>query len=157
MTTKQTLDNIANQIENALFEATKSTLHPIIIHRYNAQTGSIYLKLDWGAAWSIRIADHDGYDNLSYRFNVCLTPMPPTVINADNRPRWWYSHADIDQLITEIVTQRSQLIEQYGNAGYQKRIAAAKRNAKSSRFYSHPTTHLVQYSAKKKKRTPIHL
>lgn len=41
------------------------------MHRYDAiSTSSIYLKVDWGAGLSIRIADHDGYRHLNYRYNV---------------------------------------------------------------------------------------
>ena len=42
-----------------------------IIHRYNAfSTNSIYLKLDYGIACGIRIADHEGRKKYHYRFNV---------------------------------------------------------------------------------------
>ena len=42
-----------------------------IVHRYDAySTSSIYLKLDYGLACGIRIADHPGKKKYSYRFNV---------------------------------------------------------------------------------------
>lgn len=43
----------------------------LIVHRYNLHTtSSIYLKLDYGLACGIRIADHPGKKKYSYRFNV---------------------------------------------------------------------------------------
>ena len=45
--------------------------HGFVIHRYDAHsTCSIYLKLDYGACNSIRISDHDGYEHLSYKYNI---------------------------------------------------------------------------------------
>ena len=42
-----------------------------IVHRYVAySTSSIYLKLDYGIACGIRIADHSGKKKYSYRFNI---------------------------------------------------------------------------------------
>ena len=42
-----------------------------IVHRYDAySTSSIYLKLDYGVACGIRIADHPGKKKYSYRFNI---------------------------------------------------------------------------------------
>lgn len=42
-----------------------------IVHRYNSKTtSSIYLKLDYGLACGIRIADHKGKEKYRYRFNV---------------------------------------------------------------------------------------
>lgn len=42
-----------------------------IVHRYNSvTTSSIYLKLDYGLACGIRIADHTGRKRYHYRFNV---------------------------------------------------------------------------------------
>ena len=42
-----------------------------IIHKYQAfSTCSIYLKLDYGACNSIRISDHNGYEHLSYKYNI---------------------------------------------------------------------------------------
>ena len=42
-----------------------------IVHRYDSySTCSIYLKLDYGACNSIRISDHNGYQHLSYKYNI---------------------------------------------------------------------------------------
>ena len=42
-----------------------------IVHRYDAySTSSIYLKLDYGVACGIRIADHPGKKKYHYRFNI---------------------------------------------------------------------------------------
>jgi hypothetical protein len=57
------------KVANYLIE--NLTKNGFIIHRYNAFiTNSIYLKLDYGACNSIRISDHNGYEHLSYKYNV---------------------------------------------------------------------------------------
>lgn len=45
----------------------------VIVHRYDAySTNSVYLKFDYGAAYSLRISDHKGKKHLKYRFNIEL-------------------------------------------------------------------------------------
>ena len=61
---KQTL----NAIADAVIERLRGK---VIIHRYDAySTNSIYLKFDYGAAYSLRISDHPGKKHLAYRFNI---------------------------------------------------------------------------------------
>lgn len=61
----KSLNEIAEYVQNKLLE------QGFIIHRYDAySTNSIYLKLDYGVAHSIRISDHQGYGHLSYRYNI---------------------------------------------------------------------------------------
>lgn len=152
------LNQLAEEIEDALIEMTCHSETPIIIHRYDAKSGSIYLKLDWGAAWSIRIADHKGYDNLAYRFNIFLDDMPASITTDDRGlPRYWFSAKDATSAVMEILNQRQHLIDQYDVAGYLKRMDTCRRRAKSSRFYRHPQTHDVQYADNKKARVPLRL
>lgn len=43
----------------------------VIVHRYDSYTtNSVYLKFDYGAAYSLRISDHKGKKHLKYRFNI---------------------------------------------------------------------------------------
>ena len=45
----------------------------VIVHRYDAYTtNSVYLKFDYGAAYSLRISDHRGKKHLKYRYNIEL-------------------------------------------------------------------------------------
>ena len=58
-------DEIANTLIKRLLDLN------FIVHRQNSiTTSSIYLKLDYGVACGIRIADHPGRKKYHYRFNV---------------------------------------------------------------------------------------
>lgn len=150
-----TNENIAGRIENRLIEATKDTDNPIVIHRYTAQTGSIYLKLDWGAARSVRVADHTGYDHLSYRFNIG-TGIPSVYQTVDDgMERWWYPTSAVDELIAEILQQRNELIDQLSPKGYRKRMESSRQKNRNNRFYSHPTTATVIKKGSKKILVPV--
>jgi hypothetical protein len=61
---KRSLSVIAEEVINQLQDQ-------VIIHRYDAfSTNSIYLKFDYGLAYSLRISDHAGKKHLAYRFNI---------------------------------------------------------------------------------------
>lgn len=146
---------IANHIENILLSHVDEDGSKIVIHRYDAKTGSIYLKLDWGAAWSIRIADHNGYKNLSYRFNIGHGVPAIHITQENTYARWWFPDTEVQKLCEEILTQRQSLIDQYGLGGYHKRMAVAKARSKDVKFYRHPDTHTVTGTKKKKNRTSV--
>ena len=81
-----------------------------VIHRYDSySTCSIYLKLDYGACSSIRISDHNGYEHLSYKYNI----KQGTCANGwykDKNGLWRYAcktdKESIDKLITIILGDR---------------------------------------------------
>ena len=57
--------DLATEVAQKLVEAG------FVVHRYNAySTQSVYLKLDYGVANSIRISDHKGKEKLSYRYRA---------------------------------------------------------------------------------------
>lgn len=146
---------IADSIETYLLNHTSNTPSPIILHRYDAGTGSIYIKLDWGASRSIRIADHLGYDNLSYRFNIGSNVNHIHKTTDNYYDRWWFPATEIESLCEEILAQRDRMIEKYGIAGYKKRIKTARESSVQSRFYTHPETHEVTMRNNTKTRTAI--
>lgn len=56
-----TADFVANYMKKA----------GVIVQRYDAMsTLSVYLKFDFGLANSMRISDHRGNDNLTYKYNI---------------------------------------------------------------------------------------
>ena len=65
MNSKESLIKVAEDIQILLKK------NDFIIHRYNSySSNSIYLKVDFGLAGSIRISDHVGKGYLNYTFNV---------------------------------------------------------------------------------------
>lgn len=87
------------------------------IHRYDAySTNSIYLKLDYGVCNSIRISDHSGKKYLKYRYNVILDGEIKEV--QDKYPRHYYNQYSVDNMIDDIILDRSRKIEKYGQTTY---------------------------------------
>lgn len=65
MNSNESLIKVAEDIQILLKK------NDFIIHRYNSySSNSIYLKVDFGLAGSIRISDHAGKGYLNYTFNV---------------------------------------------------------------------------------------
>lgn len=96
-----------------------------IIQRYDAiKTKSIYLKLDYGMANSIRISDHKGYRYLSYRYNVECWRECGKRQGRDKHgwDRFYYSSCknDIKQLLQDIKKNKEQRIERYGEEKYKE-------------------------------------
>lgn len=104
--------------------------HGIILHRYFAKSGSIYIKLDYGALWSIRIADHDGRKHLQYKFNVITCPGTRTL---STNIRYWYNARKINVMIDQILLMREKMIK---NGTYKQRLEKYKNN-KNSYFWRH--------------------
>lgn len=76
----------------------------MIVHRYDAySTNSVYLKFDYGAANSLRIADHPGKKYLSYRYNIILGLEKPKEDTRRDFPMYFYPPAMVDKVIEEIL------------------------------------------------------
>lgn len=106
---KEIADKIVNELK----------VHGFIIQRYDSMSSrSIYLKLDYGVAYSIRISDHPGKKHLKYRFNV-RTDMESTKYEMVNGYKRYYFGADnIHELISEIIQQKQEKIKLYGEKSY---------------------------------------
>lgn len=142
-------DAAARQISRSLIE------RGCTVHRYDAiSTSSIYLKVDWGAGLSIRIADHDGYKHLNYRFNVDTSRdsgVRRAKIDRDGRSftRTTYGLGSIGQLVGDVVRRRDAIIRREGEGAYRERMEALRAEAKVSTkgFYAHPETYEVRLEA----------
>lgn len=157
--TKQLIDEVANQIENRLLD------EGLIIHRYNAKSGSVYLKLDYGQAYSIRVSDHLSKRHLAYKFNVLLTSprgMRGTKSwsdTLDGKTRhFWTRHALNGAIAYILACRRNRLNDD--PYGYTHRMELEKAKLESdtanvSRFYMHPDSHEVKRVGGKKTRIPL--
>lgn len=98
----------------------------VAIQRYDAKsTYSIYLKLDYGVANSVRFSDHKGYRYLSYRYNAETWRKPGHIDNGVNKKgytKFYYSttEEELDQMVTDILANRQERIEKYGRLHYIK-------------------------------------
>lgn len=83
-------------------------------------TKSIYLKLDYGLCNSIRISDHAGKKEYSYRFNI-LRQMPIKTyqyFTNGEYPRGFYSFDMVDRMIDDIIERKQERITRYGKLFY---------------------------------------
>lgn len=116
-----------NSIQDAVkYLQSELIKRKFIVHRYDAySTNSVYLKLDFGAAYSIRISDHNGKRYLSYKFNV-MSDINKAYWRKDHKGMWRYycpmKKADIDNLVNLVVDNRKHIVEKYGECSYKRRM-----------------------------------
>lgn len=88
--------------------------HGFVVQQYDAiSTESIYLKLDYGLANSMRISGHNGKKHLKYTYNVIKGYRGKRFIKDDGIWRQYYSFTEIDALIDSILKNRDWVRERY--------------------------------------------
>ncbi|NEU27057.1 hypothetical protein G3M74_13220 [Paenibacillus polymyxa] len=112
-----------------------------VVQRYDAySTSSIYLKLDYGVANSIRIGDHAGKKHLSYRFNL-LTNIDKSYVEHGEYKKNYYCVDDLEKLIDDISSNKNDQIEKYGAQKYQQLMKKNQlENANKRGFWSKAKT-----------------
>lgn len=139
-------DAVARQISRALIR------RGCTVHRYDAiSTSSIYLKVDWGAGLSIRIADHAGYKHLNYRFNVDTSMASGwRKVRCDchgrSFTRTFYGIGSVSNLVGDVMRRRERIIEAEGDGAYRERVGRLRDEAaRATRgFFAHPETYEVR-------------
>lgn len=90
-----------------------------IVHRYNSHsTSSIYLKLDYGLACGIRIADHPGKKKYSYRFNVIKDYAGDKVILKDGLICRFFDYNELESVLSAVQKEKQEKIKKYGINNY---------------------------------------
>ena len=109
------IEQMANYLQKKLVQKG------FIVQRMDAvTTKSIYLKLDYGLCNSIRISDHAGKKEYSYRFNI-LRQMPLKSYNYFTNgkfPRGFYSFDMVDKMIADILERKQERVRLYGEMVY---------------------------------------
>jgi len=106
-----------------------------IVHRYNSySTSSIYLKLDFGVACGIRIADHPGKKKYHYRFNVLKDYDGNEVINKDNLVSYFFNYNELDKLLNAVQKEKQDKINKYGLQNYQMYMERESKSDLYTRF-----------------------
>ena len=97
------MDNI-----NIVDTLIKSLLNMgFIIHRYDAHsTSSIYLKLDYGVACGIRIADHPGKKKYRYRFNIIKNYEGDKVILKNGLICYFYDFNELENVLKAVQEEK---------------------------------------------------
>lgn len=106
----------------------------VAIQRYDSTTtSSIYLKLDYGVAFSIRISNHKGKKHLKYRYNVLLDEPSHYDVIAQ---RYYYNQTDVNMMLNHILSERQRKISKYGVTNYKNfMINNQKSHAKDKRGF----------------------
>lgn len=113
------MDKTIPQIADFVIKKLKK--EGFIIQRYDSfSTNSIYLKLDYGVANSIRISDHKGKKHLQYRYNLLSKH------NSVNRykttqgwDRFYYPFDSVEVMLQDIINSRNQRVRLYGIDRYE--------------------------------------
>lgn len=81
------------------------TAHDFTTHvRRALSTDSTYIKMDYGATYSLRISDHRGNPKYDYRFNLMIGMTPKQVqkfrdeLDEPKYPRFFFAESEIDVL-----------------------------------------------------------
>lgn len=107
----------------------------LVVHRYNAySTSSIYLKLDYGLACGIRIADHPGKKKYSYRFNVIKDYIGDKVILKDGLICRFYDFNELDNVLDAVKIEKQDKISKYGLDNYKIYMEKESKSELYKRF-----------------------
>lgn len=107
----------------------------LVVHRYNAySTSSIYLKLDYGLACGIRIADHPGKKKYSYRFNMIKDYNGDKVILKDGLICRFYDFNELDSVLDAVQQEKQDKINKYGLENYKTYMEKESKNELYKRF-----------------------
>lgn len=106
------------------------------MQRYDAcSTASVYLKLDYGLAYSVRISDHPGKKHLQYTFNLIKGYTGKSLIKQKGVWRLYFSFNQIDKLVTEIINKREWVKQNY-HPNYEEDMEKARiKNQDNNGFW----------------------
>lgn len=85
----------------------------ITIQRYDADSKSVYLKLDYGVLNSIRISDHTGRAKLNYRYNL-QSDIQESRYDKDTK-RFFFPTSDVAGLLRQILSDHNDRRTRYGD------------------------------------------
>jgi len=120
------INDVANRVMKKLLEAG------VKIQYYKAySSNSVYIKLDYGLANSLRIGDHEGYEHLNYMFKVDVNHNGYRKVESNRFTQYTYapSKKQVTKLIKHILAHREKRISQYGGIeNYQQAMSQQRIN-----------------------------
>ena len=121
------------EVSNEIIEKLKEK--GIKIHKYYSKTTkSIYLKLDFGVCYGIRISDHKGKKRYKYRFNLIKQYKGPKQVIDSGDVRFFYDYTNTEELIKDVENEKLSRINKYGIYNYQKFMKINAQDDLYSRF-----------------------
>lgn len=120
------LDASLSDIGNCVFKILRE--RGATVETYKADTGSIYMRIDYGVAGSIRIADHKGKKHLKYKYQIThnnkstakVKELPYYNKKLDvNYSRTLGNLDSMEKVVANIVRDRAEKMTKYGNKYYE--------------------------------------
>ena len=98
-----------------------------IVHKYCAtSTNSIYIKLDYGVANSIRVSDHNGIEKYKYKYNIRKDIEEKYDEVDKGYYRKYYPFKDIGDLIMDVLIDREIKKTTIGKDEYYRQMKEKK-------------------------------
>lgn len=98
-----------------------------IVHKYCATTtNSIYIKLDYGVANSIRVSDHNGIEKYKYKYNIRKDIEEKYDEVDGGYYRKYYPFRDIGDLIMDVLIDREIKKTTIGKDEYYRQMKEKK-------------------------------
>ena len=114
-----------NKVAEILIKKLKK--QGFIVHRQNSiTTNSIYLKLDYGVARGIRIADHPGRKKYHYRYNVMKDYKGDKVTYFGNLVSYFYTFEELPELLQKVKEEKQEILSNIGERNYKLSMEANK-------------------------------
>lgn len=104
-----------------------------IVHKYCATTtNSVYIKLDYGVANSIRVSDHNGKEKYRYKYNI-RKDIDEKYEELDNDyMRKYYPFSDIGDLVIDVIIDRELRKNAIGVEEYHRQMEEKREKSKTS-------------------------
>lgn len=104
----------------------------VVVHRKNSKsTNTVYLKLDEGMAFGVRISDHEDAVHRPYLFNIITTGFKEKARWNGITHRFYFKPDGLYRCINKILKTRSARIKTMGIARYKALIQIRKRQSDS--------------------------
>lgn len=98
-----------------------------IVHKYCATTtNSVYIKLDYGVANSIRVSDHKGIEKYKYKYNIRKDIEEKYEEMEGTYLRKYYPFKDIGDLVLDVIVDRELKRKQIGSNEYSRQMKEKK-------------------------------
>ena len=121
------------EIANLIIEELKK-YDFVISTYYSYSTSSIYIKLDYGVANGIRIADHKGKKKYKYRYNVVNDLQKDYSEIDEGYERFYFRTTSIKDLVAKIVSDKQAKQYKYGLNNYNLYMERMKNEEVNKRF-----------------------
>ncbi len=141
------LEKLAAKIKRKLLD------EGFVVQLLHADSGSIYLRLDYGLANSIRLSNHNGRNYLNYKYNLLNVARPEMKrmreISKQNAKfkRYFYVVADQHEMLNDIISSRNAKLEKFGNVNYGVQLEQLERDTASDLFNTRCNTYVPKTHA----------